>query len=284
MSSARLLGDGRSQLHNRSKDQRFVKPSVPRPGHLARTAALAVLAATAVPPALAQDTETAVEADTTASLAGQVVSALTGKPAPGSTVFLKLARRGAVTDSSGQFRIDGLPSGLDTLAIRYPGFDPHFTSIELYPNRVTHGVFLIAEKIFEVAELRVELKQMNIRERRLAARMRTGAGVLITREMIEEAHPNLPSDMLRGIPRVEVTPYRLGTPEIYIGAGAAACKPPFYLDGVLTRNMELDDLSVSEIEDIEIYRGPSAVPPQFKQNSNRCGALLVWTREGGGRR
>jgi hypothetical protein len=246
-------------------------------------AALAGLAATAVPQALAQDTETPVEADTTASLAGQVVSALTGKPTPGASIFLKLARRGAVTDISGQFRIDGLQSGTDTLALRYPGFDPHFISIQLYPSRVTRGVFLIAEKIFEVAELRVELKQTNIRERRLAARRRTGAGVLITREMIEEASPVLPSDMLRGIPRVEVTPYRLGTPEIYIGSGAAACKPPFYLDGVLTRNMELDDLSVSEIEDIEIYRGPAEVPPQFKQEA-RCGALLVWTREGGVRR
>jgi hypothetical protein len=100
--------------------------------------------------------------------------------------------------------------------------------------------------------------------------------------MIEEANPNLPSDMLRNIPRVEVTPYRFGTPEVYIGTGAAACKPPFYLDGVLTRNMEIDELDVSEIEDIEIYRGPAEVPPQFKEN-NRCGALLVWTREGGPR-
>jgi hypothetical protein len=258
------------------------------PGITTCLAVLAVFATAAASETVAQEAEEIQEAeataDTSASLAGQVVSALTGKPASDATVFLKRARRGAITDLTGSFRIDGLPGGPDTVAIRLQGTDPQFRAIDLYPSRVTQGVFIVAERIFEVAELRVELKQMNVRERRLSDRRKTGAGVLITREMIEEANPNLPSDMLRNIPRVDVTPYRGAIPEIYIGSGTLACKPPFYLDGVLTRDMELDELAVAEIEDIEVYRGPAEVPLEYKQDSNRCGALVVWTREGGPRR
>lgn len=40
----------------------------------------------------------------------------------------------------------------------------------------------------------------------------------------------------------------------------------------------LDRVNPSDIEMIEIFRGPSELPPQF--NDGNCGAIAVWTRQG----
>ncbi len=132
------------------------------------------------PPAAAPASGQAV-ADTTALLVGEVQGAMTGEAVVGAVVFLRIAGRGAVTDSSGAFRIDSIPPGLDTLMVRYPGFDIQSTVLEFEPQRVVRAVFLLAERIFQVAELQVEIRAPSADERALTRRIRTGRGYFITR-------------------------------------------------------------------------------------------------------
>ena len=46
------------------------------------------------------------------------------------------------------------------------------------------------------------------------------------------------------------------------------------------RNTELDNISVTDIEGMELYSGPSTTPMQFSHGwlSSDCGAIVVWTR------
>jgi len=247
-------------------------------------AALSLAAAVAAPSAAAQEAEAAQDVpavvDSTAALSGEVLSALTGKPMIGAHIFLKLARRGAVTDSSGGFRLENLTAGADTIAVWYRAIEPQFTELTLEPDRLTSVVFLISEKIFEVAELKVEVRAFSVREDRLERRKRHGNGVYITRAMIEEAKPVLTTDMLRNIPRVEVEAYRFASEavEVRIGYGATACIPMYFLDGTEAKYFTLDEVRPIEVEEIEIYRGPSEIPTQFKKMGNNCGVIVVWTR------
>ena len=247
-------------------------------------AALAVAAAVAAPSAAAQEAEATQDVparvDSTAALSGEVLSALTGKPMIGAHVFLKLARRGAVTDSSGEFRLENLPAGTDTIAVWYSAIEPQFKEFTLEPDRLTSAVFLVAERIFEVAELKVEVRAFSVRKDRLERRKKHGNGVYITREMIEEARPVLTTDMLRNIPRVEVEAYRFASEavEVRIGYGARACIPMYFLDGTEAKYFTLDDVRPIEVEEIEIYRGPSETPTEFRKMGNNCGVIVVWTR------
>jgi hypothetical protein len=245
-------------------------------------APLLAVAATSAAPALAQDAEDVPPAasDTTAALGGQVLSALTGEPMIGANVFLRVTRRGTVTDSAGEFRIGGLPGGTDTVAVWYSAYEPRFTEIQLWADRTTSAIFLISELVFEVAELKVEVRASNIRRERLERRKKMGGGIYISREDIEERQPQLTSDMLRGLPRVEVSPYRFGVPEIRIGTGAMACLPKYYVDGVLMQDYNLDETGPDDIEDMEIYRGVAEMPIEFKAQGNRCGAIVIWLRGG----
>ena len=234
-------------------------------------------------PLAAQETEDVeeVRADTTAALAGQVLSALTGDPLIGANVFLRVSRLGAVTDSAGDFRIDNVPVGTDTVAVWYSAYEPKFTAIAFEPERTTRAVFLISERVFEVAELKVEVRASNIRRERLERRKRVSGGVYISREDIEEFQPRLMSEMLRGIPRVEVTPYRFGVPDILIGTGAMACRPKYYVDGILMPDFNIDvEIGPDDIEDMEIYRGVAEMPTEFSSQGNRCGAIVIWLRGG----
>jgi hypothetical protein len=40
----------------------------------------------------------------------------------------------------------------------------------------------------------------------------------------------------------------------------------------------LDRIKPSDIEMMEIFRGPSELPPEF--NDGNCGAIAIWTRFG----
>lgn len=244
-------------------------------------AALALTATGAAAQEAQADQEVPAAVDSTAALSGEVLSALTGEPLVGAHVFLRGARRGAVTDSSGVFRIEDLPTGRDTIAVWYSTIEPQFTELVLEPERLTSAVFLISEKIFEVAELKVEIRAFSVRKQRLERRKRFGNGVYITRAMIEQAKPVLTTDMLRGIPRIEVESYRFASEpvEVRIRSSARnACIPMYYLDGTEAQHFTLDEVRPIEVEEIEIYRGASEIPAEFKKMGNNCGVIVVWTR------
>lgn len=226
--------------------------------------------------------------DTTAVLIGEVQSAMSGDPVINAIVFLRSSKRGATTDSVGKFTIDSIPPGTDTLVIRYPGVDIQSTVMEFAPQQEVRAVFLLAEKIFQVADIEVSIRAPSVDERSIERRMRTGQGIFITRERLLEVATDRPSDALRNIPRVEVTQYGLSKIEVFIGYGASACPPSYMVDGTpMDDSFVLDDIELDAIELIEIYRGPSEIPTQYKQTArgtgvrrSRCGLINIRIRSG----
>ena len=240
-------------------------------------------------PNLAGELPGQARGDTTAVLIGEVQAAMSGDPVVNALVFLRSANRGAVTDSAGGFTIDSIPPGTDTLVIRYPGVDVQSTVIEFAAQQEVRAVFLLAEKIFQVADIQVSIRRAaSVDEINLERRMRTGQGIFITRERLLEVATDRPSDALRNIPRVQVTQYGMGKIEVFIGYGASGCPPTYMVDGTpMADGFVLDDIELDAIELIEIYRGPSEIPTQYRQTSSptgarrsRCGMINIRIRDG----
>ena len=70
------------------------------------------------------------------------------------------------------------------------------------------------------------------------------------------------------------------------------CQPVLYVDGSRTNrstdppdrvNSLLQSLGGRTIDAIEIYSGISRLPSEFGSGDARCGAIVVWTRQNGGR-
>jgi hypothetical protein len=74
-----------------------------------------------------------------------------------------------------------------------------------------------------------------------------------------------------------------------IAAGAPlACYLDVYLDGALIYDstarkaplFNLNSITASEIEAIEVYSSAAQVPAQYNKTSGGCGVMLIWTRVG----
>jgi hypothetical protein len=112
------------------------------------------------------------------------------------------------------------------------------------------------------------------------SRRKAGIGTFLTRADIESARPRSLSDFLRRrVSGVELTPSIAGTAHASMrGNVTRDCPIQFYLDGVQTLGLEVDDVKPYDVEGLEIYRGAASVPVAFNKGTAACGAIVVWTK------
>ena len=212
-----------------------------------------------------------------ATLTGRVVSASTGRPLDGAVVALVGSGAGAITDSTGAFRIPRTPPGPDTVRIRFIGYEASDAPIELRPAATTRAVFLLSPTAVRVAELRVEVERRSDTEvSGFDERRRQGFGYFMSRREIEEAKPLETSDLFRRIPGVDVSQDGGGRQAVFMHRDGEFCKPYLYLDGRRLEYYRLDRLQPLDLEAIEVYRRASEAPLRFPIGD--CGAVVVWTR------
>src|SRR5262249_26101003 len=112
-----------------------------------------------------------------------------------------------------------------------------------------------------------------------------GFGHFVTREQIEARNPSNLSDLMRLIPGTRLTQSRVGGTSTLrfnratMGPGRD-CPPQYWVDGIKSWALNIDDIRPQDVEGIELYSGPSSLPPQFntKEGSTVCGVVLIWTR------
>lgn len=219
--------------------------------------------------------------DTLASLRGQVLSRARAEPVEQAFIFLQKAGKGGMTDEEGRFAIDGVAPGPDTVLVRYFGFEPTSTVVELQAGHITDVTLLVSNTVLEVADLKVEVRRTYTGKLRgFEERRWRGFGDFITPQQIERRQPRVTSDMLRGIAGVVVGSEQLGRTEVYFTKGGTAgrCYPTIWVDGQPLYEINVDDISAPDLLAIEIYQGATEMPPQWARSS--CGLIIVWTKEG----
>ena len=90
------------------------------------------------------------------------------------------------------------------------------------------------------------------------------------------------TDIFRRIPGVQISSTRMIRNAIRMRG--MKCWPLVWLDGapLPSGEFDLDNLSPTSLEGIEIYTGVSQIPPQFMgaRGLGSCGVIVVWSREG----
>jgi hypothetical protein len=226
-----------------------------------------------------------------ASLSAQSVGAISGTihdsigtPIPGVEVVL-LQSRGAVrSDSLGVFRFVDIPAGRRQLHFRRLGFAPKSMDADIAEGKTLALTVVLEASATEIEGVTVE--EMARRRQTLADfydRSSRGFGHFVTREQIEKRNPMNLSDMMRMIPGARLIPMRNGGQaalRFNRAMGGRDCPPQYWVDGVKTYALNIDDIIPQDVEGIEIYEGASSVPPQFntKEGTTICGVVLIWTR------
>lgn len=109
-------------------------------------------------------------------------------------------------------------------------------------------------------------------------RQSNSLGHYFTRDEIVRRQPQFLSEVLRSVPGVTVSPSRTGG--FVLRMRGCRYAPIVWVDRHRLAGTELDDIArVDDVAALEVYSGPTGVPPQYLDRSNvGCGTILVWTR------
>jgi hypothetical protein len=216
---------------------------------------------------------------------GTVLDRTQGTPIPSARLLLTWAGAvedernrpsvTAVTDEEGRFRFPDVRVGswrLEASALGYQTLSQTVTIDGAPP--FTLGVRLAPGALAVEGIVVTTRRNPWLQENGFYARQARGLGVTYTGEEMEEIGIYQTTDLFR---RLSGVTFRLdGSPTSPYVLFRGECGPDVVLDGLnMGPRVRIDDLvTPTEIEGIEVYRGPGA-PGLF--TTNPCGAVLIWT-------
>lgn len=271
----------------------------------ARSAVVAICMAAAAAEAGAQQPSTAASGS---RLLGVVLDSAQ-RPLAGTHVSVLGTSIEAVSDSDGVFRLLGVPPGLQVVELRHLGY-----RVLTLPLEFTNGLELMTRQ--RMHPTAVELGPVVVKAaasplspglQGFDARRRLGRGQFVTREEFELYAPSDVETVLRRFHSLQVIPSADG-PIVVSARGMivkdsrnSACTMQLGLDGqLMPANFTIDEVSIEDVQGIEVYAGPATVPPQFvrigqdqmpgqtdkaraptytPQTDTQCGLVMFWTRE-----
>jgi hypothetical protein len=201
-------------------------------------------------------------------------------------VYTRTPRVWTRTDTSGAFNLGGLSAGKTELYFRRLGFEPKTEKVDLSSGQPLRLEVVMTPVPAELAALVVQESQLRARElmRDFYNRRDEGLGHFITRQEIEQRNPSYMSDMMRMVPGARLVPQQVGgAATLRFARNSIAgrdCPPQYYIDGVMARGFNIDDIPPMDVEGIEIYSGVSQIPAQFKNmfSTAMCGVVVIWSR------
>lgn len=246
--------------------------------------ALAVTGLGPATPATAQQDEQPTRREGTL-VTGRVLDRAGGDPIPGARVVLVGTGQEQGTDGQGGFAFLRVPPGRYWLHVERLGYGAVDDTVAVPGRGRLELDIRLAREPFELDPVVAAVERLGGPGiRGFYERKRTLPGRYLTRADLEEPGVVDLADALRRVPGIRMAPrvssgFSVGH-AIRLRDG---CAPTVYVDGVrLAGGANPDEFLVpDEVEGIEIYSG--AQTPASFSSSGGCGAVVIWTRSGGGR-
>jgi hypothetical protein len=242
-----------------------------------------------------------------AVLRGSVLSDSSDVPLKGAEVGIPELSLVARTDSSGQFRLAGIPAGRRVVSIRLLGFAPVSHVLSFTAGDSTEADFTLVPMMLKLAGVTVKaaapvVDKLADFERRRAA----GFGHFLTRDILDKNENRRMSEIMALIPGQRTQRSKNSNAAWVIGGrgtqsflrncsqrdpsdaakgATCACYAAVFLDGALVFGgndgemlFDINSIQPRDIAGVEYYNGPATMPAEFNGTRLTCGALVVWTR------
>ncbi len=216
-----------------------------------------------------------------AVLTGRVINAA-GAPVVGARVDVLGTPGMTLTGAGGEFRIDSLPSGTQTLVARQIGFAPVEQSIELTTRMAARAEVRMDRAATVLAEVKVTAEADAGLERvGFTQRKKSGFGYFLNSDDLSKRSLNLLTDVFRTIPGLRVVPsgndYVIQSTRNALGGCVK-----YWIDGSVWEAIFPGDVDRIippwEVGAIEVYNGTS-VPAQFQApGQSSCTAIVIWSK------
>lgn len=217
-----------------------------------------------------------------ARVAGKVLNKY-GQPIGHARVELQNTGAATLTKPNGEFVLDSLPSGTQTLEVRQLGYSPTEVPVELSMGRPENVTVKMADYVPVLSEMRVTArKEKGLMDVGFSDRKRSGMGYYLDEDQLKLRQTTQFSDMLRTVPGLRVQPAGDGTNVITSSRDATGGCVTFYVDGSPWQQMTPGDLDTfvrpEEVGALEVYSG-STTPAQFQQpGQSGCTTVVIWTK------
>lgn len=219
----------------------------------------------------------------TSSLTLQILSQGTNITVDSAKVELLDYNIKVISNRYGNAKITSLREGLYLVSIKHPNFESKTVPINIKPNEdVMQSVSLIPQ-LDEIVVTEKRVDQF-LEDQGFNRRMKTGFGTYITREEVKKKGRLNMTDVLRGIPGVNLQRYESRLIATVNRSRSKSSNTPcaldVYVDGY---NMggnppDLNLIAIpAEVAAVEVYKGPATLPAQFNR-FNSCGAIIIWTK------
>lgn len=235
----------------------------------------------------APPTDTGGKAVTTvkgrARVSGRVLNKY-GQPVAGARVELQNTGAATKTRANGEFTLDSLPSGTQTLEVRQLGFSPTEVPVELSMGTPQSVTVKMAEYVPVLSTMRVTAqRERGLNDVGFADRKKTGMGYYLDADQLKMRQTTQFSDMLRTVPGIRVQPAGDGSGANVITSSRDAMGGcvTFVVDGAPWQQMTPGDLDTyvrpEEVAALEVYNG-ATTPPQFQMGGQTsCTTVVIWT-------
>ena len=207
-----------------------------------------------------------------------------GQPISGARVELQNTGAATKTRANGDFTLDSLPSGTQTLEVRQLGFSPTEVPVELSMNTPQNVAVKMSDYVPVLKEMRVTAqREKGLFDVGFADRKKTGMGYYLDADQLKMRQTTQFSDMLRTVPGIRVQPAGDGSGANVITSSRDAMGGcvTFVVDGAPWQQMTPGDLDTyvrpEEVAALEVYNG-ATTPPQFQMSGQTsCTTVVIWT-------
>jgi Carboxypeptidase regulatory-like domain len=249
---------------------------------------LALRSMSVAPLTVAAGSDTGAAARGVARGAARVLGRVTNKagaPVAGARVGLMGTGFSTRTKANGEFALDSLPAGTQSIEVRQLGYAPTQVPVELSSRTPARVAVKMGDYVPELSAVQVVSKRDQGLERvGFSTRKRTGAGgYFLTPEQIDARKAIQFTDLLTVVPgiRVQGTMGQM-TISSTRNAGRAGCVT-IIVDGSKWQQLEAGDLDSfikpDEVAAVEVYQSGVGMPMEFSSIGGDCTAVVVWTKQ-----
>jgi hypothetical protein len=212
-----------------------------------------------------------------------LVRDVSGAGIEGATVEIKGASAG--TNDKGAFQLWTAEIDTLTIAIRRLGYSPMSALIATRNGQwdtVVVEMDRTSQQLAAVTVTGAGARRAN-GLRTFETRRAIGNGTFVGRDEIMQHNTMRTSDVLRGKRGINLVKLPNGTFGVRFALYSASkqkCTPDLWVDGVFSRDTEIDEILASDIEAMELYETMASVPFEFTSHSKTtpCGTVVIWTR------
>jgi hypothetical protein len=183
----------------------------------------------------------------------------------------------------GSFRLPDLPAGRYLLETSHLGFGTRSDTVDVEYGSIMLYTIGLAPEAIALQPIDVAVRSVMLEQRGFYDRRERGFGSFLTRQDWSGRAMHLPSELLRTVPGIRIVPQRGGFGNVVLDRGNCAFR--YFVDGVrVGPTFQMDELTAEWIEAMEVYRGVSQVPVEFRAPPTsaraNCGVIVIWMRGG----